>query len=922
MNLLSSSIMLSAEQTLQYVALFLATIEFILALYVLFLNPFLSANRHVSVLLFLGALTSLAQGLLIGATSLDAVYLPTLILSAAVGPIQVLLLITAVVLIKPSWMPGSSRARGWGRWRWAWYLVYALAFAPLVLTLIDVLSGTQFWYTGVDPATYTGGYVSSVDYTSGSLSPPLKIILFQVFPLLVFVPLLFVALRDKEATPLDRRLAWVLFGQQVVVLIFAVGLRDILPAPLPDLVTTLVFVLGYAYVVFQQMAAGRRLQRGRLRPRMTALVLVVAIPLLIAVALLVSLQASAELEGDASDQLVAANRALSANVSVWVDSNVRALQQLVILPDILSMDAAGQRPVLQAMATAYPYMYLVSTTDLNGINIARNDDEDPKDYSDRVWVQEPIAGSPLTFQSLIGRTSGQPALVVSMPIKDPSGEIIGVGMFAANLTELAGEVEASRIGDTGFAYVVDAGNKVIAHPDPAFVQTEDLVDMSDAPPVAALRQGTRGLVAFTDGAGERWLASVDELANGWGVVIQQPVAELSAARQAFQGVSWLLIAAGSLVLLVMTWLTISQVLRPIDSLTQTAESIAAGDLTATASIESEDEIGVLAETFNDMTGQIRDLIGGLEQRIAERTQDLERRTRYLAATAQVGRAVAVILETDQLIQDVVELIRVQFGLYYVGLFLLDEAEEWAVLQAGTGDAGRAMLARKHRIRVGEGMIGWSVERGESRVALDVGEDAVRLATTELPETRSEAALPLRSRGRVLGALTVQHTQPGAFDEDTLVVLQTMADQVAVAISNAQLFQQVETALAAERRVYGEISAEAWEELLRARPGLGYRADEQGVSPVGMPGAVRESGRASSDGKELVLPIKLQDQVLGTFHAHKADDSEEWTEDEVALIETLNDQLSLALESARLYGETQRRAFRDRMLGEVTSQSHA
>ena len=116
------------------------------------------------------------------------------------------------------------------------------------------------------------------------------------------------------------------------------------------------------------------------------------------------------------------------------------------------------------------------------------------------------------------------------------------------------------------------------------------------------------------------------------------------------------------------------------------------------------------------------------------------------------------------------MIRERFGLYYVGLFELDPGGEWAILRAGTGEAGSAMLARGHRIRVAEGMIGWSVEHGQSRVALAADEDAVRLATAELPETRSEAALPLRSRGRVRGALTVQHRQPGAFDPDTLAVL--------------------------------------------------------------------------------------------------------------------------------------------------------
>jgi HAMP domain-containing protein len=183
---------------------------------------------------------------------------------------------------------------------------------------------------------------------------------------------------------------------------------------------------------------------------------------------------------------------------------------------------------------------------------------------------------------------------------------------------------------------------------------------------------------------------------------------------------------------------------PLANLAHTATQIAEGELTQVARVEREDEIGTLAQAFNSMTSQLRDLIGSLEHRVYERTQELERRSSYLQASAVVSQAATSILETDELVRQVVELIQEQFGLYYVGLFLVDESSEWAVLRAGTGEAGRSMLARGHRIKVGEGMVGWSVVHAEPRVALEAEEDVVRLATAELPDTRSEATLPLRS----------------------------------------------------------------------------------------------------------------------------------------------------------------------------------
>jgi GAF domain-containing protein len=350
----------------------------------------------------------------------------------------------------------------------------------------------------------------------------------------------------------------------------------------------------------------------------------------------------------------------------------------------------------------------------------------------------------------------------------------------------------------------------------------------------------------------------------------------------------------------------------------------AGDLDAPLPPASGDEVGSLTTSFGDMAAQLSDLISTLEQRVADRTRDLEQRSAYLAAAAEVGRAAASILDMEALIQQVVDLIKNRFDLYYVGLFLVDEVGEWAGLRAGTGEAGRVMLARGHRINLGEGMIGWSIANAEARVALDVGEDAVRFVNPDLPDTRSEAALPLRSRGRVLGALTVQSSEEAAFDQDTIVVLQTMADQVAVALDNADLFTQGQAALEAERRAYGELSREAWAQMVRTRPDLGYLCNPQGIHAVEsqlrpeMVQASQAGQTVQADGPTVAIPIKVRDHVAGVVRLRKPDDTGEWTAEEVALMETLTDQLGVALESARLYQDTQRRAARERLTSQVTA----
>ncbi len=171
-----------------------------------------------------------------------------------------------------------------------------------------------------------------------------------------------------------------------------------------------------------------------------------------------------------------------------------------------------------------------------------------------------------------------------------------------------------------------------------------------------------------------------------------------------------------------------------------------------------------------------------------------RRAMQLQTTAEISTAAATVLSVDELLPFVVNLIQQRFNLYYVGLFLIDDGRRNAVLRAGTGEAGRIMLNRGHQLPLDEhSMIGWCIQHQTARIALDVGEDAVHFNNPALPDTRSELALPLVSRGQVMGGMSVQSTEAAAFSEQDVAILQTMSDQVATSIANAQLFEQASRA---------------------------------------------------------------------------------------------------------------------------------
>jgi GAF domain-containing protein/HAMP domain-containing protein len=247
-----------------------------------------------------------------------------------------------------------------------------------------------------------------------------------------------------------------------------------------------------------------------------------------------------------------------------------------------------------------------------------------------------------------------------------------------------------------------------------------------------------------------------------------------------------LAASASLALglaLVVSGALARRIVGPLADLSRAALQIGRGNLDVRLPASKIREIADLSETMEQVAGQLRALIGSLEARVAARTEQLR-------ASADVSRAAVSVLDPDRLLHDVVNLITNRFGFYYAAVFLIDENGRYAVLRDATGEAGRILKERGHKLEVGgQSMVGFATAQRRPRIALDVGEEAMRFANPLLPETRSEIALPLVVGDRALGALDVQSTQEAAFDEASAAVLQGMADQIAIALNNAALYAE-------------------------------------------------------------------------------------------------------------------------------------
>jgi GAF domain-containing protein/HAMP domain-containing protein len=350
------------------------------------------------------------------------------------------------------------------------------------------------------------------------------------------------------------------------------------------------------------------------------------------------------------------------------------------------------------------------------------------------------------------------------------------------------------------------------------------------------------------------------------------------------------------------------------------KAVEKGDLTKRATIYGIDETGQMAIYFNEMVEKIEVLQSGLEKQIAERTTDLQKRTAQLQASAMVARQAASIQSIRELLSNVSQLITNQFGFYHTGIFLLDESGEYAILHAASSTGGQRMIERGHRLRVGmQGIVGTVASQKRPRIALDVGSDAVFFDNPDLPETRSEMALPLMTQDKVIGVLDIQSNIPEAFGADDIAIMQTLADQIAVAIENARLLGETQSLLERFELIAAEQTGTAWRERLK-RQVYAYTFTPLGLEPgTGKQGTELLQKKSSKQQYPVIeIPIRSRGQTIGNIYLKRRAGDSVWSDKEKNIAGDIAEQVGLALEGARLLEETFQRAQRERLVREVTS----
>ncbi|MEP6894674.1 MAG: GAF domain-containing protein [Chloroflexota bacterium] len=327
----------------------------------------------------------------------------------------------------------------------------------------------------------------------------------------------------------------------------------------------------------------------------------------------------------------------------------------------------------------------------------------------------------------------------------------------------------------------------------------------------------------------------------------------------------------------------------------------------------------------------------LEKRVEERTSDvatrsneleianakIQRRAAQFEALAQVTQTITAIRDVQILLPNITSVISEKFDFYHVGIFLLDEINQFAILSAANSEGGKRMLARNHRLRIGEeGIVGYAAATGKPRIAMDVGEDAVFFNNLELTNTHSEMALPLISKNIIIGVLDVQSTELEAFTNEDIQMLSLLADQVSLAIENARLFDGTRKALSESEIISRRAIRETWNRLPEQQKLLGYRYNVTGASPLKELIKFTESNLSQdkNNGTETiqaVTPIELRGEVIGKLIVQSPTGSK-WNNDQLDLIKAVAERVALSAENARLFEETTARAEREKLVSDITS----
>jgi GAF domain-containing protein/HAMP domain-containing protein len=663
---------------------------------------------------------------------------------------------------------------------------------------------------------------------------------------------------------------------------------------------------------------------------------------------------SLSLSREIKDKLVLANNSYGANPAE-IQARLDVLEQQWITAQDNSaflIQVRMNNPVaaeLQEFKKTFPGHIEIFVTDIHGGLLGTTQRTSDYYQADEEWWQAAYnkgQGAIYISHPIFDESSNRSGLQIALPFYDNNQTVLGILRSTFSLEALSGIVKATQVEQAGLRVdLIFADGQMLSANNPELEQTPSLMlahlaEIADKPYQEFMLEGRSALASqapVADFTNNPLIANM-----GWTLFIHQDrEAALTPVVAQQRNTVLLAVLLGGLA--VVAAIGLAQLFTtPIIRLTRVAEQVSGGDLTAQVEVKSADEIGALAAAFNSMTGQLRSIINTLEERVAERTHQLE-------TLVNINQRLSGILDLSDLMRQVVVLTKETFNYYHVHIYLLDDKDN-LIMTEGYGEVGATMRRQGHSIplNASKSLVARAARDHRIITINDVSQDPDWLPNALLPETRSEMATPIILDGRVEGVLDVQSEKIGGLTSEDEGTLQTLANQIASVLRNARLFAETQDALYQAQRLQRLYTEQAWDRFVSEQTTTTYEFRQPAtpaLDQLSMPEALAalQQGktiklaaneqafsanrhRKSKDSLETVAwpenavatPLKLGEKIIGVLGVRDDNPERQWTEDEIALVETISEQMSLAIENARLFEATLRNAWRDRVVSESTA----
>jgi GAF domain-containing protein/HAMP domain-containing protein len=592
-----------------------------------------------------------------------------------------------------------------------------------------------------------------------------------------------------------------------------------------------------------------------------------------------------------------------------------------------------RNPGLAVILFGTPRNVLVSYPNLNLSSIL------PEDYvvTQKAWFRNGFLDISsdelilsLPFQS---EFSADKVVTTSFPVRDKNGSILGVIRIDFRFENITKSISQNNNFYPGSYFLMDGEGKVIYFPDTnkEFLYQDpfpnetifELLMIEDQSTllIQNMRNKQAGFYSLDTQDRKLWVAYTPLQTVNWslGYVVEANdiIEPVSFIHQAFQVTSKSLATQRIIpisIVIILLFSTIGILITrnlfdPITKLADAAQHIAARQWRIQIPQNAPGEIGILANAFEKMKVELQTALSSLEEKVDARTRALARRTVQLQTASEVAREVVATRNFDILLNRTVNLLVDRFGFYHVGLFLVDSQRDYAILHAAPGEIGREMLAQGHRLRVGSAtIVGHVASVGEPKLLLSVEKDPYHFFNPLLPRTKSEIGLPLVVNQRVIGVLDVQSSEEAAFSQDEIDVLQTLSDQLAIAIDTAKLNLEFNDLKRQFENLQNQISQEIWANVSKSMRIGAYQKDTSGLKML-----THNELKKSDLHAPYSLPIKVRGVTVSYLDIWPA--AETLSPDELLFLELLQDRVGQAVESARLFEETQKKATREHAVNE-------